>query len=144
MSEQAQLDTRFNEIVAWFEQLTPASLASIDQVYASQARFVDPFNQLIGIDRVAQVYAHMFATLTGPRFIVDERVVRGRTAFLVWRFEFGLNGKPRSIQGGTHLTLDEQGLISSHVDYWDAAAQVYEHVPVLGSLLRWIKRRLAS
>jgi steroid delta-isomerase len=31
----------------------------------------------------------------------------------------------------------------SHRDYWDAAGELYEQLPVIGSLMRWLKRRIA-
>jgi len=31
-----------------------------------------------------------------------------------------------------------------HRDYWDAAEELYEHLPLVGSLLRWLKRRIAA
>jgi hypothetical protein len=30
-----------------------------------------------------------------------------------------------------------------HRDYFDAGALLYEHLPVLGTLIGWLKRRLA-
>ena len=34
------------------------------------------------------------------------------------------------------------GRISEHIDHWDAAAQFYERIPVLGWLIRKVRRRL--
>lgn len=137
MSEQ------LDQIVTWFESLTPASLDDIASIYAPDALFKDPFNELLGIARIGDVYRHMFATLDTPRFVVEQRISEGLQAFLVWRFEFGLRGRAMTIRGGTHLLLDETGRIVNHRDYWDAAEELYERLPVLGTVLRWIKRRLA-
>ena len=30
-----------------------------------------------------------------------------------------------------------------HRDYWDAAEELYEKLPILGGLMRWLKRRNA-
>jgi hypothetical protein len=30
-----------------------------------------------------------------------------------------------------------------HLDHWDAAAQVYEQIPLLGSVLRVLRRKLS-
>ena len=43
----------------------------------------------------------------------------------------------------SELTLAPDGRVAEHVDYWDPAAQLYERVPVLGWLMRRIRRRLA-
>ena len=55
-------------IVTEFEHLTPQSLDRLMNLYAPQARFVDPFNDVIGPAAIRQVFAHMFATLQAPRF----------------------------------------------------------------------------
>jgi steroid delta-isomerase len=31
-----------------------------------------------------------------------------------------------------------------HRDYWDAAEELYEKIPVLGSILRWLKSKLKA
>jgi steroid Delta-isomerase len=28
-----------------------------------------------------------------------------------------------------------------HRDYWDAAEELYEKLPVIGALMRWLKKR---
>ena len=37
--------------------------------------------------------------------------------------------------------LDEAGRITLHRDYWDAAEELYEKLPLVGGLMRWLKRR---
>jgi hypothetical protein len=46
--------------------------------------------------------------------------------------------------GGSHLQLDGEGRITLHRDYWDAAEELYEKLPVIGGLMRWLKRRGGS
>jgi hypothetical protein len=40
--------------------------------------------------------------------------------------------------------FDAQGLVTLHRDYWDAAEELYEKLPVVGALMRWLKRRANS
>jgi hypothetical protein len=51
-----------------------------------------------------------------------------------WRSE------EQCIRGGTHLRLAADGRILEHRDYWDAAEELYEKLPLLGALMRWLKR----
>ncbi len=53
----------------------------------------------------------------------------------------------QTIRGATHFVLrQEQGVwrVAEHRDYWDAAEELYEKMPVVGSLMRWLKRRANS
>jgi len=42
------------------------------------------------------------------------------------------------------VTLDAGGRVLRHVDHWDPAAQIYEREPLLGGLMRYLRRRLAA
>jgi len=137
---------RVDAIVNFYETLTPASVTQVARHYASGARFKDPFNDVQGCAAIEAIFAHMFESLEEPRFVVSERVVQARQCFLVWEFRFRFRGQAgqelQTICGGSHLVFDEQGLISLHRDYWDAAEELYEKLPLLGALMRWLKRRV--
>lgn len=131
-----------------FENLQPEDLARLGQHYAPDAYFKDPFNEVRGVPAIQKIFAHMFEQLHEPRFVIADRVLQGQQAFLTWRLDFKskrqASGAVRSIRGATHLILDEKGRITSHRDYWDAAEELYEKLPVLGALMRWLRRRLAA
>ncbi|NDH57873.1 MAG: nuclear transport factor 2 family protein, partial [Betaproteobacteria bacterium] len=38
----------------------------------------------------------------------------------------------------------EEGKIAEHRDYWDAAEELYEKIPLLRWLMRWLRRKIAS
>lgn len=136
------MKVRYREIADWFERLSPATLDTISQIYAPDACFTDPFNDVRGVAAVRMVYAHMFETLEAPAFKVKEIVVDGDQAFMTWDFDFRLRAQDYCIVGCTHFRLDTGGRIVLHRDYWDAAREVYERVPLLGALLRALRRRL--
>ena len=137
-------DPRVARIVSLFEALAPADLSRLGEYYSPQARFKDPFNEVQGVAAIQQVFAHMFHALNEPRFVVRDIVVQGDRCFLEWDFLFGFkrfNDRPQTVCGGSLLRLDAQGLIVDHRDYWDAAEELYEKLPVVGALMRWMKQR---
>ncbi len=132
-------------VVALFEQLTPAALARLGEVYADEVRFVDPFNDVTGLAPMRRIFEHMFETLQAPRFTVLTRFAAGDEAFLTWDFRFRRGtGAELLIHGGSHLRFAPDGRVLLHRDYWDAAQQVYEQLPLLGAVLRWLRRRIAA
>ena len=132
-------------LVAYFENLSPASVAQLGHHYAAQARFKDPFNDVTGLPEIARIFEHMFVALIGPRFVVTQQVCQGAQCFLTWEFRFQFRayhkGEEQVILGASHLVFDAQGLVTLHRDYWDAAEELYEKLPLVGSLMRWLKRR---
>ena len=132
-------------IVTFFETLTPESVAGIGQIYDGQARFKDPFNEVEGVPAIQRIFDHMFASLHEPRFVVTQQVVQEDQCFLTWEFHFRFRtyrpAQSQIILGASHLVFASTGLVTLHRDYWDAAEELYEKLPLLGSAMRWLKRR---
>jgi hypothetical protein len=42
--------------------------------------------------------------------------------------------------GMSHVRYDAKGKVIFHQDYWDTGA-VYEKIPVMGAVIRWIKNK---
>ena len=139
-----------DNIVTYFQTFTPQSIPRVADFYAPDAYFKDPFNEVRGHQAIEAIYSHMFEALAAPRFIVTSQVVDAdkHACFLIWDFKFHLKNynttTEQTIRGGSHLMLDENGKITSHRDYWDAAEELYEKLPVVGRLMRWLKKRANS
>ncbi len=140
--------TAIDRIVETFQTLTPAGVDALDTVYAPDARFKDPFNDVQGLAAIQRIFHHMYVNLENPRFVITGRIVQGTQCFLTWEFHFAFRrfkqGQEQCILGGSHLVLNDQGRITLHRDYWDAAEELYEKLPLVGSLMRWMKRRSNS
>jgi ketosteroid isomerase-like protein len=135
-------------VIAFYETIDPATLAArLAQVYAGDAGFKDPFNEVRGLAAIERIFAHMFEQVHSPRFVVVTDVQQGRDAFLTWEFRFRMkrfSDAPQCIVGASHLVFDAAGMVQSHRDYWDPAEELYEKLPVLGALMRMLKKAAAS
>ena len=138
-------ETAVQNLVAFFEQLKPQDVSGLSALYAPQARFKDPFNDVRGVPEIERIFTHMFESLDTPHFIVTERIVQGEQCFLTWDFRFRFKRFDthtwQTIQGGTHVVFNAQGQVILHRDYWDAAEELYEKLPWVGGLMRWLKRQ---
>jgi steroid Delta-isomerase len=140
-------DPRLLRVIAGYEGLSPQTLAQLEALYAQDARFKDPFNEVRGRPAIGAVFAHMFRQVHAPRFVVHAALAQGDTALLTWTMHYRRSARSRreqAIRGCTELRFDADGLVVLHRDYWDAAEELYEAVPILGALLRAIKRRLSA
>ena len=104
-----------------------------------------------GVDAIAKIFSHMFDALNQPRFVITQKVQQGTHCFVTWDFLFAMRqyqaDTTQTIKGASHLVFQlEEGLwrIAVHRDYWDAAEELYEKLPVLGALMRWLKKRANS
>ena len=136
------------ELVSFFETVSPETVSRIGDLYASDACFKDPFNDVQGVPAIERIFRHMFTQVEAPRFVVTERIVQYDSAMLAWRFEFGVRvGKrvhPQVVNGVTHFKFDGEGKVSLHRDYWDTGEELYMKLPVLGWLVRALRRRLSA
>ncbi len=131
---------------SYFEGLKPEDVEHLGRHYGEHVYFRDPFNEVRGLAAVQRVFAHMFETLESPRFIVRDAFGEGDQAFLSWDFVFRRRGGEQefSIHGSSHLRFAPDGKVIYHRDYWDAAEELWEKIPLLGGLLRILKKRLRA
>jgi ketosteroid isomerase-like protein len=146
MSDDRSVDPRVARVVTFFEQLSPSDLSRIGDFYVADARFKDPFNDVQGVTAIRSVFAHMYRALEAPRFFVHNTITDGDQCFLAWDFRFRFKRfapvVDQVVRGATHLRFASDGRIALHRDYWDAAEELYEKLPAVGALMRWLKRRV--
>ena len=134
-----------DNLATFFETLSPQSVAQLRTIYDAQARFKDPFNEVQGLPEIERIFQHMYVALNQPHFFVTGQVVDGPQAFLTWEFRFRFKRFDtttlQAVRGASHVVFNEQGLVTMHRDYWDAAEELYEKLPVLGGVMRWLKKR---
>jgi steroid delta-isomerase len=132
-------------LIEFFEHITPQRLTDIDSIYADQASFKDAFNEVEGTPAIRAIFEHMFRSLHEPRFVVTGQVLQGNQAFLTWDFHFRFQRfdttTVQTVRGASHLVFGPDGRVTLHRDYWDAAEELYEKLPWVGGLMRWLKRR---
>lgn len=128
-----------------FETLAPDRLESLRALCTADVRFVDPFNEVAGVDRYLAVFAHMYRTVAEPRFVVADRALGTEAGYVRWRFTGRVRGRDVAIDGMSEVRFDRSGTrVSMHVDHWDAAGQVYARLPLAGVLLRGLRRLFAA
>ena len=141
-------EARVQRVVDFFEHLTPQSVSQFGDYYTEDAYFKDPFNEVRGLPAVTGIFSHMYVALHEPRFVVTGRVVQGDECFLVWDFLFRFKKfspeVTQTVRGSSHLKFAADGRISFHRDYWDTAEELYEKLPVVGGVMRWLKARANS
>ena len=132
-------------LASFFEALSPQSVSQLHTVYDAHATFKDPFNEVQGLPEIERIFRHMYVALDQPHFVITGQLVDGAQAFLTWEFRFRFKRFDtvtlQTVRGASHVRFNDQGLVTLHRDYWDAAEELYEKLPVLGGVMRWLKQR---
>lgn len=136
------MDT-LDRYIAALQNLSPDSVVELRELLADDVEFCDPFNRVRGADNYLAVLEDMFSRLDNVGFSVHESSRQGQVAYLHWTFTASscLTGR-LSFPGVSRLQLREDGLIVLHEDFWDSAS-LYGKLPLVGGLIRWLRRRAA-
>ena len=136
-----------DQLIRAYEGLSPESVESLSDIYASDAYFKDPFNEVRGVDRILEIFHDMYRRIEQPRFVVHQWSGSAQDGFLVWDMRFvsrQMRGGPdQLIRGVTHIRFSDDGKVTYHRDYWDTGEELYVKLPVIGRLIAWLRRKLA-
>ena len=126
---------------ALFNKLDKGNLDKLADLYSEDIRFQDPLGTVNGLDELTQYFAGAYANVVDCRFEFGEAVVQGESAALPWvmhlRHKRIRKGREVQVQGISHLRIRD-GRVYYHRDYFDAGEMLYENLPVIGGVIRWI------
>ena len=132
----------------FFNTLDSSHLDLVEKFYDKDAVFQDPVHQLKGSEAVRAYYAGLYKNVETIRFEYGKSVESGDTISLTWRMTLkapALDKKEIVVDGASLITFGgSEGKAVSHRDYFDMGEFVYERVPVLKSVISYIKGRLSA
>ncbi len=119
----------------------------LDATYSPDVYFNDTLKTVRGSKALAHYLQESAAAVESCRVNIEDTTRTADGDYLVrWkmmiRFKRFRRGVDTWTVGMSHLRFDSAGRVAYHQDYWNAADGLYEHIPVLGGLIRAIKRRL--
>ncbi|WP_419773702.1 nuclear transport factor 2 family protein [Halarcobacter sp.] len=108
------------------------------------ANFKDPFHEVKGLQNIFRVFLNMYKKLDEPKFKVDEIVENRNIAYIKWTFTFRFKKekKTQSFEGVSRVIFNSDDKVILHEDFWDAASNLYEKLPVVSLLIKFIKRKI--
>jgi hypothetical protein len=90
-------------------------------IYAADVYFQDPLNQFRGVKRYQQMINFIQTWFINPKMDLHDIQPLGDIIKSEWTLSWNtpVPWKPRiSISGWSELSLNSEGLIASHIDYW--------------------------
>lgn len=136
-----------NRFQEFFSDLTPQSVTEkIGSLYAQNVHFNDTLKTVRGRDDLEKYLVHSARAVDLCRVQIVDAVRASQGFYLRWcmdiRFKRFKKGQTTRSMGMTHIRLNEEGLVNYQQDYWDSGAGFFQHVPILGNLIRALKTRL--
>lgn len=117
------------------------------RLYASDLHFSDALMLTRDRARVVEHFQGLVDAGTAVQVDILQTLVSGADVYLIWsmRAEFTPVRKPVISEtiGITHLRFDKAGRVVLHQDFWDTGLGFYQHIPVLGQVVKSINRRFS-
>jgi len=130
---------------AFFADVTVESIRSqIDEFYAPDVYFNDTLKTLLGRPAVEAYFLRMPQHADFVRGKTLDHSRSGANYYVRWTLDVRYKGAKETVRtmGVTLLRFDKSGRVVLHQDFWDSSAGFYEHLPVLGGVIRWIKSKI--
>jgi len=127
-----------------YNRLNAQSLGLLNELYSHDVVFQDPFRRLSGLPALTEYFAELYRHVELSSFVFEDEVVQGNSAMLTWTMSLKhprLNGGDVvTVPGSTHIRFRDK--VTYHRDYFDGGAMLYEHLPLIGLVIRMIKERV--
>ena len=118
----------------YLENLTPNTLRDLEKYVSKSVRFKDPFHDVYGISEMEKIFEKMFEKFSKVNFIIKASASNENVTLIHWNIILATNNKKVDFYGTSVITYDSVGKVSEHLDYWDAAENLYENLPIIGKL----------
>ena len=127
-----------------YSELGTDNLHTLESIYHPEVTFIDPLHRVEGFSALLASFKNSYSNISQCTFVIEHVFESGSEASVYWRMNFcheNLNAKkPISVFGHSHLKASNEQVIY-HRDYLDVGAMIYEHVPLLGVVIKSIKKR---
>ena len=126
--------------------LATGNTSELGPLYSEDVYFEDPSHGIQGKAALLERFHHLYSKVDSCNFKFHQTLDTGGEIFLAWTMilrQRGQSGEVIRVEGASFLKV-RNNRIYYHRDYFDLGAFVYENVPMLGSIIKRIKQRLAS
>lgn len=147
---------------SFYTDLASMKVEELASIYSKDVSFIDPIAAHSGIETVERYFSKLLhnakycsftihsiqktSALQAPDNHIEASDNDPKSSFVVnWQMSFtssSINkGKPITVDGITQLNVIDNKIVY-HRDYYDLGQMVYENVPLLGRIIKRIKRTL--
>lgn len=131
---------------AFYKDFSVDDLDDLGSIYTQDVQFIDPVHEINGLLGLKRYFRNQASNLASCQFHYLSEMVGESQAFIRWEMEFShpkINGgKTMRLPGMSEVHFSHR--VFYQQDSYDLGAMVYEQLPVLGWIVRKVKKRLAA
>lgn len=156
--KQRQQDPSFNgargsanrglaeKLVSFYERLSVDKLDQLSGFYSSDIVFIDPVTSHSGLAQLRGYFASLLEDCISCDFEIHELEFNESDGWIRWTMSF----KHPRLKAGQKLKVEGMSMvkitgdrITYQRDFYDMGEMIYENLPLLGGLIKYIRRRIA-
>lgn len=118
----------------------PEVLQELNSVYNNDVQYEDPINKGKDLAHLKLILEDLLKVFEGVRFESILSVQDDEFAFVSWEMHYKFRRKNYQIDGISRLRFNGSDQIIEHKDYWDASFPLYGTFPIIGSIMKLIKK----
>lgn len=129
-----------------YQHLAVDNLSNLETIYHQDIVFQDPLHMISGFNNLADYFAQLYQNVTACNFVIKQVIQQDNHAALYWTMTYQhkhLNGGQSIEVEGHSIVVGEDNKVIYHRDYIDLGQMLYEHIPLLGGVIRWLKKRVS-
>ncbi|MCY7297112.1 nuclear transport factor 2 family protein [Alteromonas sp. a30] len=121
------------------------SISRLHHIYAEDVKFIDPIHRIHGLPELTLYFQNLMQQTHHCHFQIQSYKESNEHHFVEWDMRFAhpkLNaGNEIQLSGISTLRVKNNKVVYQQ-DYYDLGAMLYEHIPLLGRIVRFFKHRL--
>ncbi|MCZ2721304.1 nuclear transport factor 2 family protein [Marinomonas sp. 15G1-11] len=129
----------------FYKDVKNPPLNEIGKVYSDNVHFKDPVHEVRGMDALYAYMEDVCHSVESGRFEYLDELIGDNRAYIKWNMYFKhpkLGNEIIVVRGMSQIQFNER--IYYHEDIYDLGEMLYEHVPLVGFLVKKLKHRLSN
>ena len=117
----------------------------LQATYTDDIKFVDPVKTINGLDDLTKYFENLYKRVNKCHFSLSSYLLNAHNHSLEWVMRL----QHHKISNNHEIHLDGASFIQFsgdkvcyHRDYYDLGALVYEHIPILGSVIKKVRHAI--
>ena len=139
-----QKSTLLQDFKAFYQEANSSSVERMDRIYTQDIEFRDPLHTILGILTLKSYVKNLYASSEYVLFEYTDEQHGENSATITWNMKFSnpalAGGKMITLRGITQIRFTDR--IYYQEDFYDLGAMLYQHIPVLGAIIRFVNSRV--
>jgi limonene-1,2-epoxide hydrolase len=117
----------------------------LSEIYTDDVIFIDPVKSITGLNELTKYFEDLYQSVTSCHFILTNHLPNSDRYSLEWSMHLQHKKISKNqvieVQGASFIEFKNEK-VCYHRDYYDLGALVYEHIPILGSVIRKVRHAI--